>query len=86
LIGDRVRWESCDGTRRGEVANIFNALDASGDVVDFYYIGYSDGFGGTTMAMINETEVHDIEFKVIFRDAAVQRVQYEQTGAYYHGA
>lgn len=35
LIGDRVRWESCDGTRRGEVVNIFNALDASGDADGF---------------------------------------------------
>ena len=72
LIGDRVRWQSCDGTRRGEVVNIFNALDITGDVVDFYHVEYSDGFGGTNMAMITETDVHDIEFKVIFRDVAVQ--------------
>lgn len=79
LVGDRVRWESCDGTRRGEVVNIFNALDESGDVVDFYHVECSDGFGGTTMAMITETELHSIEFKVIFRDAEVQIARGEKT-------
>lgn len=72
LVGDRVRWESCDGTRRGEVINVYNALDAFGDTINFYHVEYNDGFGGTSLAMIAETEIHEIEFKVTFRDVEVQ--------------
>lgn len=72
LVGDRVRWQSCDGTRRGEVINIYNALDAFGDVINFYHVEYNDGFNGTRLAMIAETELEHIEFKVIFRDVAIQ--------------
>lgn len=72
LVGDRVRWESSDGTRRGEVIAIYNALDAFGDVINFYHIEYNDGFGGTSLAMIDETQLNHIEFKVIFRDADIQ--------------
>lgn len=72
LVGDRVRWESCDGTRRGEVKQIFSALDAFGDNIYFYHIEYNDGFNSTSMAMISEDRLSEIEFKVTFRDIEVQ--------------
>ena len=81
LIGDRVRWESPDGTQRGEVVAIFNALDDAGDTVDFYHIAINDGFGGFSYAMISETAVYDIEFKVIFRDVAIQIARGEKVVA-----
>jgi hypothetical protein len=62
---DPVRWQSCNGTREGVVFNIYNALDAFGDTINFYHIKYSDGFGGYSMAMIAETELHQIEFELI---------------------
>ena len=79
-IGDRVRWESCEGTVRGEVKQIFDALDAYGDTIYFYYIEYLDGFGLPTMAMIAEDRLAEIEFKVTFRDYELQaeQAQYER--------
>lgn len=79
-VGDRVRWESCEGTKRGEVMQIFSALDSYGDNIDFYHIAYNDGFNGTSMAMISEDRIHEIELKVIFRDYELQadRAQYER--------
>ena len=72
LVGDRVRWESSEGTKRGEVKQIFDALDAYGDTIYFYYIEYLDGFGLPTMAMISEDRLSEIEFKVTFRDVEIQ--------------
>ena len=72
LVGDRVRWESCEGTRRGEVKQVFSALDSYGDNIIFYHIEYNDGFNGTSMAMISEDRLHEIEFKVTFRDVEIQ--------------
>jgi hypothetical protein len=72
LVGDRVRWESNEGTVRGEVKQIFDALDAYGDTIHFYYIEYLDGFGLPTMAMIAEDRLAEIEFKVTFRDVEIQ--------------
>ena len=72
LVGDRVRWESNEGTVRGEVKQIFDALDAYGDNIYFYYIEYLDGFGLPTMAMIAEDRLAEIEFKVTFRDVEIQ--------------
>lgn len=82
LVGDRVRWQSNEGTKRGEVIAIYNALDAFGDVIDFYHVEYGDGFGGTSLAMIAETELHHIEFKVIFRDIEVQIARGEKDVVY----
>lgn len=65
LLHDRVRWQSCDGTREGAVIAIYNALDAFGDTINFYHIEYCDGFGGTSLAMIAETEVHHIEMEIL---------------------
>ena len=72
LVGDRVRWESCEGTKRGEVVAIYNALDAFGDNINFYHIEYNDGFNSTSMAMISEDRLAEIEFKVTFRDVEIQ--------------
>jgi len=72
LVGDRVKWESFEGTKRGEVKQIFSALDSFGDNIDFYHIEYNDGFNGTSMAMISEDRLHEIEFKVTFRDIEIQ--------------
>ena len=77
LVGDRVRWQSCEGTKRGEVMQIFRAMDSYGDDINFYHIAYSDGFNGTSMAMISEDRLHEIEFKVIFRDWELQAEQAE---------
>lgn len=65
LLHDRVRWQSSEGTREGAVVAIYNAQDAYGDIIDFYHVEYSDGFGGTSMAMLAETEAHHIELEVI---------------------
>ena len=76
-VGDRVRWQSFEGTKRGEVMQIFSAMDSYGDDIEFYHIAYSDGFNGTAMAMISEDRLHEIEFKVIFRDWELQAEQAE---------
>lgn len=81
LIGDRVRWESCEGTKRGEVKQIFNTLDAFGETTYFYHIEYNDGFNGTSMAMISEDRLNEIEFKVTFRDLEVQIARGEKVVA-----
>jgi chemotaxis methyl-accepting protein methylase len=78
LIGDRVRWESAEGTKRGEVMQIFDALDSYGDNINFYHIACSDGFNGTSMAMISEDRLHEIEFKVTFRDVEIQMARGEK--------
>ena len=67
LVGDRVRWVSSEGTKRGEVVGVYNALDEFGDTVNFCHIEYSDGFGGTTLAMLPESQV-----TVTFRDINIQ--------------
>lgn len=72
LIGDRVRWDWPSGTKRGTVEQIFNTQDEFGDYINFYHISYSDGFGGTGMAMISQNDFEQFDFKVIFRDVAVQ--------------
>ena len=81
MIGDRVRWDWPSGTKRGEVVQIFNTQDEFGDYVNFYHISYSDGFGGTGMAMISQYEIADYDLKVIFRDYEVQADlhQYERS-------
>lgn len=81
LVGDRVRWQSNDGTRRGEVRQIFEALDSCGDTIYFYHIEYQDGFNGTSMAMISEDRISEIEFKVTFRDVAIQIARGEKVVA-----
>ena len=81
LVGDRVRWESSDGTRRGEVRQIFEALDSYGDTIYFYHIEYQDGFDGTSMAMISEDRISEIEFKVTFRDVEIQIARGEKVVA-----
>lgn len=83
LVGDRVRWQSCEGTKRGEVKQIFNALDSYGDTIYFFHIEYVDGFGETCMAVISEDRLADIEFKVIFRDVDIQIARGEKEFAYY---
>jgi hypothetical protein len=86
LVGDRVRWESCEGTKRhsvkrGEVKQIFSALDSFGDNINFYHIEYNDGFNSTSMAMISEDRLVDIEFKVTFRDVQIQIARGEKVVA-----
>jgi hypothetical protein len=81
LVGDRVRWESCEGTKRGEVKQVFSALDSYGDNIIFYHIEYNDGFNGTSMAMISEDRLHEIEFKVTFRDVEIQIARGEKVVA-----
>ncbi len=78
LIGDRVRWQSNEGTKRGEVKQIFSALDSFGDNIFFYHIEYNDGFNDSSMAMISEDRLNEIEFKVIFRDLEVQMARGEK--------
>jgi hypothetical protein len=81
LVGDRVRWQSCEGTKRGEVKQVFSALDSFGDNIYFYHIEYNDGFNGTAMAMISEDRLHEIEFKVTFRDVEIQIARGEKVVA-----
>ncbi len=72
LIGDRVRWDSREGTKRGEVINIFNTQDEFGDYVNFYQVEYNDNSGGTGIALVSDDEFADVDFKVIFRDINIQ--------------
>ena len=72
LIGDRVRWMSNDGWKRGEVLQIFNTQDAYGEYVNFYRISYNDGFGGTGTAMISSDQFEETQFRVTFRDVEIQ--------------
>lgn len=81
LIGDRVRWDGCSGTKRGVVTQIFNTQDEFGDYVNFYHIEYIDGFNTTSMVLISETEVEDLNFKVIFRDVDIQIARGEKVFA-----
>lgn len=81
LIGDRVRWDWYSGTKRGEVVQIFNTQDEYGDYINFYHIAYSDGFGGTGMAMISQNDLEEFDLKVIFRDIDIQIARGEKVVA-----
>jgi hypothetical protein len=74
LIGDRVRWHSSAGTKRGEVINIFDAMDELGDVINFYHIEYHGGFNDRCLAMIAEDEITKVDLKVTFRDHGFKSV------------
>jgi len=76
-VGDRVRWMSRDGWKRGEVLQIFNTQDKWGDYINFFQIEYSDGFNGTGVAMICDNELEEIQFTVRFRDWELQAEQAE---------
>jgi hypothetical protein len=52
-----------------------------GDNINFYHIEYNDGFNGTSMAMISEDRLHEIEFKVTFRDIEIQIARGEKVVA-----
>jgi hypothetical protein len=56
-------------------------LDSYGDNINFYHIEYNDGFNGTSMAMISEDRLHEIEFKVTFRDVEIQIARGEKVVA-----
>jgi len=81
LIGDRVRWQSSEGTKRGVVRQIFSALDSYGDNINFYHIEYIDDFNKTLMAMISEDRLHEIKFKITFRDVEIQIARGEKVVA-----
>lgn len=74
LVGDRVRWTSNEGIKRGEVVNIFPAEDMFGNNNDYYHIEYSDGFGGITKCFICQDQAEELQFKVIFRDIGIMDI------------
>ena len=84
LVGDRVRWMSRDGWKRGEVLQIFNTQDAYGEYVDYFRIAYNDGFGGTGVAMMCDDQLDELQFRVTFRDCVnydvlAKRYAYERS-------
>jgi len=88
LIGDRVRYESAAGTIRGEVVRITRDKNARGDMINWICIEYHNekSPSKTSIARLAETALPMMKLVVTFRDVAVQRAQYEQTGVYYYGA
>lgn len=79
LIGDRVRYESAAGTIRGEVIRIRRALNAANQMIDWIHIEYYNhkSPSKTSIAVLAETALEMMKFKVIFRDYDKQADQFE---------
>ena len=75
LIGDRVRYESVAGTIRGEVVRIRRAMNAKKDMIDWIHVEYHDDNAPTKkrIAVLADTALEMMKFKVIFRDVNVQK-------------
>ena len=73
LVGDRVRYNSAEGTVRGEVVNIVKAKNALGDIVNWIHIeSYNDKSPTKkSIAVLAETALPMMKFEVIFRDEKV---------------
>lgn len=74
LVGDRVRYESAAGTIRGEVIRIVRAKNAANNMINWIHIEYHNEKAPTkrSIAVLAETALPMMKFKVIFRDFDVQ--------------
>ena len=74
LVGDRVRYESAAGTIRGEVIRIVQNKNAAGDMVNWIHVEYYNDKAPTkkSIAVLAETALSMMNFKVIFRDVEKQ--------------
>ena len=70
LIGDRVRYESAAGTIRGEVIRIVRGKNAAYNMINWIHIEYYNhkSPSKTSIAVLAETALTMMKFKVIFRD------------------
>lgn len=83
LIGDRVRYESAAGTIRGEVIRIVRAKNAAGNMINWIHVEYHNEKAPTkkSIAVLAETSLSMMKFKVIFRDIDVQIARGEKVAA-----
>ena len=74
LVGDRVRYESAAGTIRGEVVRIVRAKNACGDMINWIHIEYHNEKAPTkkSIAVLAETALPMMKFRVTFRDIEIQ--------------
>lgn len=74
LVGDRVRYESAAGTIRGEVVRIVRAKNARGDMINWIHIEYHNEKAPTkkSIAVLAETALSMMKFRVTFRDIEIQ--------------
>jgi hypothetical protein len=69
LIGDRVRWESAEGTIRGEVIGMHLARNAKNDLIPWLSIQYiRDNKTVKTTLCGLESYLKMMKFVVNFRD------------------
>ena len=83
LIGDRVRYESAAGMIRGEVVRIVQAKNANNDMIDWIHVEYFNPKSPTkhSIAVLAETALEMMKFKVTFRDIDIQIARGEKTFA-----
>ena len=74
LIGDRVRYESAAGMIRGEVVRIVQAKNAANNMINWIHIEYFNPKSPSThsIAVLAETALEMMKFKVTFRDIDIQ--------------
>ncbi len=74
LVGDRVRYESAAGTIRGEVVRIRRAMNAANNMIDWIHVEYYNEKSPSnySIAVLADTALEMMKFKVIFRDIDVQ--------------
>ncbi len=74
LIGDRVRYESAAGTIRGEVIRIVQAKNAANEMINWIHVQYYNDKSPSknSIAVLAETSLVMMKFKVIFRDTVIQ--------------
>ena len=83
LIGDRVRYESAAGMIRGEVVRIVQAKNANNDMIDWIHVENFNPKSPTkhSIAVLAETALEMMKFKVTFRDIDIQIARGEKTFA-----
>jgi len=68
-LGDRVRWESAEGTLRGEVVGMSLAKNAAGKVIPWITVEYiRNNRNVQTILCGTEGYLKMMKFTVIFRD------------------
>jgi hypothetical protein len=71
MIGDRVRYESAEGTIRGEVSSIRLSRNAKGDLIPWLSIKYIRNNKETICSLCgSEDYLKMMKFVVNFSDAA----------------
>lgn len=83
LVGDRVRYESAAGTIRGEIVRIKRAKNAANKMINWIHIEYFNPQSPTkhSIAVLAETALEMMKFKVTFRDIDIQIARGEKVFA-----